>query len=115
MILRIVYVKLESMKNSTLEFEILLEKFTRSKVFNRESPEFLMKFSILFLICIHGSPLQSELTQLEIEEPEVVSRKVNKLKNAIYAPLMALKRTREDRIGLDLSKLIIKRIETITS
>ena len=74
-----------------------------------------MKFSFLFLICIHGIPIQSQVDKLEIVEPEVVSPKVNKLKNAIYAPLMALKRTREDRIGLDLSKLIIKRIETITS
>ena len=59
-----------------------------------------MKFSFLFLICIHGLPI-------EIVEPEVVPPKVNRLENAIYAPLMALKRTREDRIGFDLSKLII--------
>ena len=63
-----------------------------------------MKFSFLFWICIHGIPIEPEVTDPDVVTPEVdnaeVGRlnEVDRLKNAIYAPLMALKRTREDRI-----------------
>lgn len=62
-----------------------------------------MKFSFLFWICIHGIPIEPEVTDPDVVTPEVdnaeVGRlnEVDRLKNAIYAPLMALKRTREDR------------------
>ena len=57
-----------------------------------------MKFSFLFLICIRAIPIEPEVTDSE-KIPEVISPEVERLKNAIYAPLMALKRSREDRIG----------------
>ena len=56
-----------------------------------------MKFSFLFLICTRAIPIEPEIT--DSEEPEVTSPEVERLKNAIYAPLMALKRSREDRVG----------------
>ena len=56
-----------------------------------------MKFSFLFLICTRAIPIEPEIT--DSEAPEVHSPEVERLKNAIYAPLMALKRSREDRIG----------------
>ena len=59
-----------------------------------------MKFSFLFLICTRAIPIELAITDAtEVEEPEVISPEVERLKNAIYAPLMALKRSREDRIG----------------
>ena len=59
-----------------------------------------MKFSFLFLICTRAIPIEPTITDgTEVKEPEVTSPEVERLKNAIYAPLMALKRSREDRIG----------------
>jgi len=54
-----------------------------------------MKFSFLFLICIRAIPIETGNS-----DPEVTTPEVERLKNAIYAPLMALKRSREDRVGL---------------
>lgn len=48
-----------------------------------------MKLSFLWLVCIHATPIQPGPTDR--------TSKVERLKNAIYAPLMALKRSREDR------------------
>ena len=72
-----------------------------AKIYNqRKKTEFLMKFSFLFLICTRAIPNEPEITdESEVEAPEVISPEVERLKNAIYAPLMALKRSREDRIG----------------
>ena len=62
--------------------------------------DFLMKFSFLFFICIRAIPIEPGNSDTEVGIPEVTTPEVERLKNAIYAPLMALKRSREDRVGL---------------
>ena len=59
-----------------------------------------MKFSFLFLICIRAIPIETGNSDPVVQIPEVTTPEVERLKNAIYAPLMALKRSREDRVGL---------------
>ena len=60
-----------------------------------------MRFSLLFLTYINGISIKPEIVKPEVVEPDVeIPTSLDRLKNAIYAPLMALKRTREDRIGL---------------
>ena len=58
-----------------------------------------MKFSFLFLLGIRALPIEPEISDPEVVIPEVTTPEVDRLKNAIYAPLMALKRSREDRTG----------------
>jgi len=64
----------------------------------KSPPEFLMRFSLLFLTYINGISIKPEIVKPEVVEPDVeIPASLDRLKNAIYAPLMALKRTREDR------------------
>ena len=60
-----------------------------------------MKTLILFFIFISGSPIEflPEVVEPEVVEPEVNELRNDRLLNATYAPLMALKRSREDRKG----------------